>query len=175
MLLDKQPCVIIENEFVKPGKGQAFNRTKLKALLTGQILDKTFKSGERLDAADVMEYEVDVLYDDGTDWIFMQPDSYEQYHVSHAVVGDTKQWLHEGCRCRITLYEGAPINIEPPNTVVVEITDTQPGVKGDTVTGGTKPATVGNGAVVQIPLFVNIGDVVRVDTRTSEYLGRVNK
>ena len=172
VMLDGDPCNIIDNEFVKPGKGQAFNRVKLRNLKTGRVLEKTFKSGESLEAADVMDTDMQYLYEDGEFWYFMEPDSFEQHQADATVVADAKLWLHEQDTCVVTLYNGAPLSVIPPNHVELEIVETDPGVRGDTATGGTKPATLTTGAVVKVPLFLDRGDVIRVDTRTGEYLSR---
>ncbi|NCX94321.1 MAG: elongation factor P [Gammaproteobacteria bacterium] len=175
VLMDGQPHSILENEFVKPGKGQAFNRVKLRNLLNGRVIERTFKSGESLDAADVVDIEVQYLYSDGNDWHFMDPASFEQYQINKDVLGDTVQWLKEQDICTVTLFNGLPLSVEPPTFVILTVTDTDPGLKGDTSGGGGKPATLETGAVVRVPLFVQIGDVIKVDTRKSEYIGRVNK
>ena len=175
IMLDGDPCAIIENEFVKPGKGQAFNRVKIRNLKTGRVLDKTFKSGESVEAADVIDTEMQYLYSDGEFWHFMDPESYEQQAADSAAVGDARQWLKAQDSCEVTLYNGSPIGVTPPNFVELEITDTDPGLKGDTAQGGTKPATLETGAVIKVPLFLEIGEQVRVDTRSGEYMSRVKK
>ena len=175
IMIDGDPCAIIENEFVKPGKGQAFNRVKIRNLKTGRVLDKTFKSGESVDAADVLDTEMQYLYTDGEFWHFMDPQTYEQAAADAQAVGDASQWLKAQDHCEVTLYNGSPISVTPPNFVELEITDTDPGLKGDTAQGGTKPATLETGAVVKVPLFLEIGEQVKVDTRTGEYMSRVKK
>ena len=172
VMLEGDPCSIIENEFVKPGKGQAFNRVKLRNLKTGRVWERTFKSGESLEGADVMDRTLEYLYNDGEFYYFMDPDSYEQYQADAGAVGDAAQWLKEQERCEVTLYNDSPLAVTPPNFVELEIAETDPGLKGDTAQGGSKPATLTTGAVVKVPLFLNQGDVVRVDTRTGEYVGR---
>ena len=171
-MLEGEPCSIIENEFVKPGKGQAFNRVKLRNLKTGRVWERTFKSGETLEGADVMDRDMEYLYSDGEFWHFMEPDTYEQHQADANAVGDAAQWLKEQDVCEVTLYNGAPLAVTPPNFVELEIVDTDPGLKGDTATGGSKPATLSTGAVVKVPLFLNKGEVVKIDTRTGEYQGR---
>ncbi len=174
VILEGDPCSVLENEFVKPGKGQAFNRVKLRNLMTGRVWERTFKSGESLEAADVMDIEMDYLYTDGEYYHFMKTDeSYEQLAADEAAVAGAKQWMKEQERCTVTLWNDAPIAVAVANFVELEVTETDPGVKGDTAQGGTKPATLSTGAVVKVPLFVNIGDVLRVDTRTGEYQNRV--
>jgi elongation factor P len=175
IMLDGDPCSIIENEFVKPGKGQAFNRVKIRNLKTDRVLDKTFKSGESVDAADVIDVDMQYLYSDGEFWHFMDPESFEQQAADASAVGDSYLWLKAQDHCEVTLYNGSPIGITPPNFVELEITDTDPGLKGDTAQGGTKPATLESGAVVKVPLFLEIGEQVRIDTRSGEYMSRVKK
>ena len=175
VMLDGDPCAIVENEFVKPGKGQAFNRVRLRNLKTGKIWERTFKSGESLDSADVMDVEMQYLYNDGEFWHFMHPDTFEQKAADEAAIRDAKQWLKEEDVCTITLYNGNPLSVSPPNFVEMEIVETDPGVKGDTAGTGGKPATLSSGAVVRVPLFVQQGEVVRVDTRTGEYVSRVKE
>lgn len=175
VMLDGDPCSVVENEFVKPGKGQAFNRVKLKNLKSGRVWERTFKSGESLEAADVMDTDMQYLYTDGEHWHFMEPQTFEQVQADATVLGDTAKWLREQDVVVVTLYNGSPLAVAAPNHVELEVTETDPGMKGDTAQGGTKPATLSTGAVVKVPLFVAIGDVVKVDTRTGEYLGRASK
>lgn len=175
VMLDGDPCSIINNEFVKPGKGQAFNRVKLRNLKTGRVLEKTFKSGDSLEAADVVEVEMQYLYNDGSEFHFMDPKSFEQITASGAAVEDAKQWLKEQDTCVITLYNGSPLSIDAATFVHLKITETDPGLKGDTAQGGSKPATLETGAVVRVPLFVNEGEVIKIDTRTGEYVSRVKE
>ncbi|MFP4295959.1 MAG: elongation factor P [Halothiobacillaceae bacterium] len=173
VMLDGDPAAIIENEFVKPGKGQAFNRVKLRNLKTGRVIERTFKSGESIEAADVLDVEMQYLYNDGDSWHFMNPETFEQLAADESALGDAKQWLKEQDVCTLTLWNGAPIAVAPPNHVELTVTETDPGIRGDTATGGTKPAYLETGAVVKVPLFIEVGEVLRVDTRTGEYLGRV--
>ncbi len=175
VLLDGDPCVILENEFVKPGKGQAFNRVKFRNLKTGRVLERTFKSGETIEAADVMEVEMQYLYNDGEFWHFMDPNTFEQVAADAKAVGDAAKWLKEQDLCTITLWNGEPIAVTPPNFVELEVVETDPGVRGDTSGGGSKPAKLETGAVVKVPLFVQTGEVIKVDTRTGEYVSRVGK
>jgi len=172
VMLDGDPCSILENEFVKPGKGQAFNRVKLRNLKTGRVWERTFKSGDSLEGADVTDRDMQYLYNDGEFYHFMEPDTFEQHQATAALVGDAALWLKEQDVCVVTLYNGAPLSVMPPNHVELEIVETDPGLRGDTAQGGNKPAKLVTGAVVKVPLFLNIGDVVRVDTRTGEYQGR---
>lgn len=174
VLLDGDPCSILDNEFVKPGKGQAFNRVKLRNLINGRVWERTFKSGESLESADVLETDMSFLYSDGEFWHFMKTDgSFEQFAADKAAMSDVLDWLKEEEVYLVTLYNDSPINVTPPNFVELEVIETDPGLKGDTAQGGSKPATLSSGAVVRVPLFVNIGDVLKVDTRTGEYQNRV--
>ena len=175
VMLDNDPCSIIENEFVKPGKGQAFNRVKLRNLKTGRVIERTFKSGESLDAADVVEVDMQYLYCDGEFWHFMQPTTFEQVAASEAAVADAKQWLKEQDTCIMTMWNGVPLSVDVPNFVNLKIVETDPGLKGDTASGGGKPATLETGAVVRVPLFIDQGEVIKVDTRKGEYVSRVKE
>lgn len=172
VMLEGDPCVIVDNETVKPGKGQAFNRVKLRNLNSGRVWERTFKSGESLEAADVRDQDMEYLYTDGEFWHFMDPSTFEQYQADQKAVGDSAKWLKEQDTCQVTLFNGAPLAVAPPNHVELEIVETDPGLKGDTAQGGTKPATLSTGAVVKVPLFLSEGEVIRVDTRTGEYLSR---
>ena len=172
VMLDGSPCSIIENEFVKPGKGQAFNRVKLRNLQNGRVLEKTFKSGESIEAADVHETPMEYLYSDGEKWHFMEPSTYEQYEVDEAAMGDAVKWIKEQDSCDVTLWNNAAISVNPPNFVTLKITETDPGLKGDTSSGGSKAATLETGAVIRVPLFIQIDEVVKVDTRTGAYVSR---
>lgn len=174
VMLEGDPCSILENEFVKPGKGQAFNRVKMRNLKSGKVWERTFKSGESLEGADVMDLDMEYVYNDGEYWHFMKTDgSFEQMGADEAAVGDCIRWLKEQDSYLVTLWNDAPIAVAPANFVELEVTDTDPGLKGDTAQGGTKPATLSTGTVVKVPLFINIGEVIRVDTRTGEYQNRV--
>ncbi len=173
VMLEGDPCSILDNEFVKPGKGQAFNRVKLRNLKSGRVWERTFKSGESLEGADVMDTDMEYLYNDGEFFHFMEPETFEQHQADAATVGDAAQWLKEQDIATVTLYNGAPLAVAPPNFVELEIVETDPGLKGDTAQGGTKPAKLSTGAVVKVPLFLSEGEVVRVDTRTGEYQNRV--
>jgi elongation factor P len=173
IIIDNDPCIIVENEFVKPGKGQAFNRVRIKNLKTGKTVDKTFKSGESVEAADVVDTDMQYLYTDGEFWHFMVPDTFEQYAADADVVGDARNWISDGDVCLVTLWNNSPLIVEPPNFVELEIVETDPGIKGDTASGGVKPATLSTGAVVRVPLFVDQNETVRVDTRSREYVSRV--
>ena len=175
VMLDGEPCSIMENEYVKPGKGQAFNRVKLRNLRSGRVWERTFKSGESLEGADVMDTDLEYLYTDGEFWYFMDPDSFEQHSADKAAVADSEKWLKEQERYEVTLYNGAPLAVAPPNFIELEIIETDPGLKGDTAQGGSKPATLSTGAVVCVPLFLSQGEIIRVDTRSGEYVSRASK
>jgi len=172
VLMDGDPCSIIENEFIKPGKGQAFNRVKIRNLKTGRVLERTFKSGETLPAADVVDADMQYLYNDGSEWHFMDSATFEQHAAGKTTVGEAANWLKEQDVCKVVLYNGYPLSIEPPIFVELKITKTDPGVKGDTVAGAMKPATLETGAIVRVPLFVGEGEVIKVDTRTGVYVSR---
>ncbi|THB69391.1 MAG: elongation factor P [Gammaproteobacteria bacterium] len=173
ILVDGDPFSIVENEVVKPGKGQAFNRIKVKNLKTGKVIERTYKSGESVEAADVMELELQYLYNDGEFWHFMDQDSFEQVGAPQSAVADVENLLKEQEMCTVTLFNGVPLTVELPNFVNLEVTDTDPGLKGDTAQGGLKPATLETGAVVRVPLFIEIGELLKIDTRTKEYVSRV--
>lgn len=172
VILDGDPCNILENEYVKPGKGQAFNRVKLRNLKNGRVLEKTFKSGDTLEAADAVDVELQYLYNDGEMWHFMSPTSYEQYTISKNTIGDCSKWLKEQDVCLVTLWNDNALSVTPPIFVVLKVTETDPGLRGDTATGGSKPATMETGAIVRVPLFVNVGDILKIDTRNGEYVSR---
>lgn len=172
LILDGNPCSIINNEIVKPGKGQAFNRVKLKDLITGKTLEKTFKSGESLEAADVQEVQMQYLFSDGQTWNFMEQTNFEQYALDAKIIADAKFYLVEQDVCTITLWNNNPIFVAPPNHVILEVADTDPGLRGDTTGSGGKPATMQTGLLVQVPLFVNIGDKIKVSSTNAEYISR---
>lgn len=172
LILDGEPCTVVDNQFVRPGKGQAFSKTKVLYLLTGRTVEKTFKSGESIETADVIDTDMDYIYNDGEFWYFMDPNTFEQVSADANAVGDAQYYLIEQDKCQVTLWNGNPIDVTPPNFVVLEVTDTDPGLRGDTSGGGSKPATMHTGAVVKVPLFVNIGDKLKVDTRSGEYVSR---
>ena len=163
VMLDGDPCAILENEYVKPGKGQAFNRVRLRNLKNGKVWERTFRSGDSLEGADVVDQEMQFLYSDGEFWHFMHPTTFEQLAANEAAVADAAKWLKEEDSCQVTLWNGVPL----------EIVETDPGVKGDTAGSGGKPAKLVTGAVVRVPLFVQTGEIVKVDTRSGEYVGRI--
>ncbi|MEN9682072.1 MAG: hypothetical protein RLZZ627_1965 [Pseudomonadota bacterium] len=173
LMMDGDPYTILENEFVKPGKGQAFNRVKLRNLKTGRVIERTFKSGDTMETADVVDTDMQYLYSDGEMWHFMVTETFEQYAADEAAVADARKWLKEQDECQVTLYNGVPIAVTPPNFVELKIVETDPGVRGDTSGGGGKPATLETGAVVRVPLFISTDEIIKVDTRTGEYVSRV--
>lgn len=172
ILMDGQPYVVVDFQFVKPGKGQAFTRTKMKNLLTGGTIERNIRSGEKLEGADVEDRTLQYIYPDGDSYVFMNSNTGDQVTVHKDVVGDDAGFMIDGIDVTITLYNGNPVSITLPPHVVVQITETEPGVKGDTATNVTKPAKISTGATVQVPLFVNEGDWIKVDTRTRSYLER---
>jgi elongation factor P len=175
VLLEGDPYSVVENEFVKPGKGQAFNRIKVRNLKTGRTIERTFRSGESLEAADVVDTEMQYLYQDGDFWHFMMPDNFEQYTAGKSAVGDNAQWLKEGLVCIVTLWNNEPLVVNVPAHVELKIVATDPGLRGDTATGGQKPAKLETGAVVRVPLFINEGEVIRINTSTGEYVSRAKQ
>lgn len=172
VMLDGDPCSMLDVDFVKPGKGQAFTRVKLRNLITGRVWERTFKSNESIESADVMDTDMEYLYNDGEMWHFMDPNSFEQVAADKNAVGDSAKWLKEQDKITVTLWNGNPIAVTPPNFVELEVVETDPGLKGDTAQGGSKPATLSTGAVVRVPLFINIGEVLRIDTRSGDYVSR---
>jgi elongation factor P len=175
IMIDGSPCTIIESEFVKPGKGQAFTRVKIRNLKTNRVVERTYKSGETLEGADVTDVDMQYLYSDGELWHFMVPDTFEQYAIDETTLSDTLKWLKEQDMCTITLWNNSPISVMPPNFVNLTITETDPGLRGDTSGGGGKPATLETGAVVRVPLFIQTGELIRVDTRDGTYVSRVKE
>lgn len=175
LTIDGDPCVVVDNEFVKPGKGQAFNRLRYRNLKTGRVIERTYKSGDSIESADIVEMDVQYLYSDGNEWHFMSSETYEQYAMNEALVSDAKLWLKEQAECKVMLWNGSPISVAPPTFVVLKIIETDPGLRGDTSGGGSKPAKLETGAVVRVPLFVQEGEMVKVDTRTGEYVSRVKE
>ena len=175
VMVDDAPCNIVDTEFVKPGKGQAFTRIKIRNLKTGRVVERTYKTGESLTSADVAEIEMQYLYNDGEQWHFMDPENYEQYAISQTTVDEASKWLKEQDMCMVTLWNDTPIQVTPPTFVTLAITETDPGVKGDTSGGGGKPATLESGAVVRVPLFVQQGELIKVDTRNGEYVSRAKE
>lgn len=171
-MLDGSPFNILDVDFVKPGKGQAFTRVRIKNLKTDRVIEKTFKANDSVEAADITEVDAQYLYSDGEQWHFMANETFEQHAVGKAAASDAVQWLKEEDVCTLLLWNNEVISITPPNFVTLKVVETDPGLRGDTSGGGGKPATLETGAVVRVPLFINIGDVLRVDTRTGEYSSR---
>lgn len=175
IMLDGDPYNILENEFVKPGKGQAFNRVRVRNLKSGRVLERTFKSGDTVEGADVVDVDMQFLYSDGDFWHFMNPENYEQLQAGAGAMADAAQWLKGEESCQVTLYNGAILTVAPPNTVVLQVVETDPGVRGDTATGGTKPAKLETGAMVKVPLFIENGELLKCDTRTGQYIARAKE
>ena len=172
LIIDNAPCTIVEHEFHKPGKGQAVMRIKYKNLSTGNTNDKTYKSGESVESADVNHKEMEFLYHDKESWHFMDKDTYEQIEINSSQMGDATKWLTGQEICEVVLWNNQPILVSPPSIVELKIIKSEPGVKGDTVSGATKNATLETGIDVQVPLFVNENEVIKVDTRDITYVGR---
>jgi elongation factor P len=172
IMMDNDPCIVTVTDFVKPGKGQAFVRLKYKNLKTGRVNERTLKAAETVEGADVVEKEMQYLYSDGEHCYFMDQGSYEQLAADAAAMGDSTQWLKEEDLCVVTLWEGTPIVVTPPNFVVLEVVEADPGLRGDTSSGGSKPAKLETGAVVRVPLFVQTGLRIKIDTRTGDYVSR---
>ena len=166
------PYEIVDFQHFKPGKGGAMVRSKLRNILTGRIQDITFRSGEKVEKPDLETREMQFLYHEGSDLIFMDLSSYEQLHMAEEILGTKATYLKDSQIVQVLLYQGSPLDVELPVSIVLEVTQTEPGAKGDTVSNVTKPATLETGAVVQVPIFVNIGDRIKIDTRSNEYLGR---
>jgi elongation factor P len=171
--LDGVPYTIVDFQHVKPGKGGAFVRTKLKSLLTGRVLDQTFRSGEKVKKPDLMEREMQYLYREGDSFCMMDNETYEQIMLTEEQVGEARLYLTDNLDVKILFFNQQPVGVEIPLFVELEVAQTEPGVKGDTAAGGTKPATLESGVTIQVPLFINEGDRVKVDTRTGNYIERV--
>lgn len=173
--IDGEPYVIVEFQHVKPGKGGAFVRTKFKSLKTGNVTDKTFRAGEKVDVPDLEEKTMQYLYAADKDRAFMDTSTYEQVSMNEKQLGDSVSYLKENMEIKVLYHKGIPINIEVPMFVELAIARTDPGVRGDTASGGSKPATLETGAVVKVPLYMNEGDVLKIDTRTGTFVERVKK
>jgi len=171
--IDGDPYVVIDFQFVKPGKGNAFTRTRIRNMVTGSVLDKTYKSGEKLKPATMDERTMQYLYSDESGFHFMDQQNYEQLILTAEEVGNDSQFLLENMDVNVLMFNGRPVSLSLPNFVELEVAETDPGVKGDTVTGGRKPATMSTGAVIQVPLFIERGEKLKIDTRTGEYVERV--
>ena len=172
VLIDSDPCEIIEEEFVKPGKGQAFSKIKFRNLLSGRVGEKTCKVGESLESADIRESQMQYLYSEGQEWHFMDQKTFDQVALGIDLIRENKNWLTEEGICKILFWNNSPVSVSPPTFVKLEVIETDPGVKGDTATGGSKPAILSSGVTIKVPLFISKGDVVTVDTRNGEYQGR---
>jgi elongation factor P len=172
IVVDGDPCVIVAADVVKPGKGQAFTKVKYRNYKTERVNERTLKASDAFEGADIVDTEMQFLYSDGRTWTFMNHETFDQVEADAVTVGDKKYFLIEQDTCLVTLYDGNPIVVTPPNFVILEIVETDPGVKGDTSGGGNKPATTDTGAVIRVPLFVQIGEKVKVDTRTGDYVSR---
>ncbi len=175
MMVDDKPFVVVDFQFVKPGKGQAFTRVKVKSLTDGAVLERTYKSGEKIEKADVEDRSMQFIYPEGENFVFMHEASGEQITVPGEKMEDEAKWLSDGMTVDVTLFNGQPIGISLPSSVVLQIVSSEPGIKGDTASGASKPATLSTGTVVSVPLFVNEGEWVKVDTTTGKYMERVNK
>ena len=173
IIINDQPCSIIEHEFHKPGKGQAVMRVKFRNLITDKVIDRTYKSGESVEEADILTVEMSYLYTDGEFWHFMNPSTYEQIEIPSKIIGNSKKWLVGQECCEVVIWDNEPISIEPPPFVELVIAKSDPGIKGDTVSGTSKPAELETGITIQVPLFVEEGEKIKVYTRSGEYSGRV--
>lgn len=173
--IDGDPYVVVDFQFVKPGKGTAFTRTKIKNVLTGAVLERTFRTGEKLEPANIEEREMQFLYQEGTNYHFMDTTSYEQIFIPEEDVGENAKFMPDNINVTVMLFNERPVGVTLPNFVELEVTHTEPGIKGDTASGATKPATLSTGAVINVPLFIEEGETLKIDTRTSEYIERVKK
>ncbi len=173
--IDGHPWVVTEFQFVKPGKGQGLYKCKIKNMITGAVVDRTWRSGERLEAADVESRKYEYLFNDGESFTFMDSSNYEQVALQAELVGDDSQFLMDNLGVDILFYKGRPVGLTLPSHVVMEVTECEPGVKGDTATGATKGATMQTGYQVQVPLFIKVGDKLKIDTRNGAYIERVNE
>jgi elongation factor P len=173
--IDGVPYAIVEHQFVKPGKGQSFTRCRVKNLATGNVIERTWKSGESVELADVEEHKMTYSWMESDSYVFMDTSTGDQIHVEKDKVGTEARFLTEGLDCEVTLFNGNALGVELPSNVVMQITSSEPGIKGDTASGATKPATLSSGASVNVPLFIKEGEWVKIDTRTGAYLERVNK
>lgn len=173
LLVDGEPYYIVEFQHVKPGKGGAFVRTKLKSYLSGNVLDRTFRSGERFEEPDLEEREMQFLYATGDDYTFMDTETYEQLTFEKKQLGENADLLKENMNAKILIYEHRPIDVELPIFIELKVVDAEPGVRGDTASGGTKPAVVETGATIKVPLYLEVGTVIKIDTRTRAYVERV--
>ena len=175
LLIDGTPYVCLEAQFVKPGKGQAFSRCRLKNLITGNVIERTYKSGESVEVADIEQRKMQYIYPEGESFVFMNQATGDQIHVSAESIGEEKAFLIDGLEVEVMLFNGNAIGVELPAHVVIQVAASDPGLKGDTASGATKPATLSTGATINVPLFINEGEWIKVDTRNGTYLERVNR
>jgi elongation factor P len=175
VLMDGNPYTVVEFQFIKPGKGAAFTRTKFKNLLTGAVVERNIRSGEKLEPANVDQRDMQFLYKEGGDLVFMDQSNYEQVTVSADLIGEAADLMKDNLPCTVLFFNERPVDVTLPTFVMLEVTASEPGVRGDTSGNVTKPATLETGAIVQVPLFIRIGDLLKIDTRTHEYVERVNK
>jgi len=175
ILVDGAPYIVIEAQFVKPGKGAAFTRTRMKTLLTGRVIEQNIRSGEKLVPAAIEDREMQYLYKEGDAFVFMDTTSYEQMHISKEIVGDSANFLKDNTNAQVMLFNDRPVGITLPNFVELRVVKSDPGIRGDTATGASKPATLETGAVINVPLFIDEGEVLRIDTRTGQYVERVSR
>lgn len=173
LLIDAAPCLVVSNEAVKPGKGQAFNRIKVKNMLSSRVVERTYKAAESIEMADIQEIEMTYLYTDAESWVFMDPSSYEQFYVEKDAMSDALAWIREEDVCVVTIWDDRPMHVAPPVFVTRRITECEPGVRGDTVSGVMKNALIESGAQIKVPLFVNLDDLIKIDTREGSYVNRV--
>ena len=175
IMIDGAPYTVVEFQFVKPGKGAAFTRTKMKNLLTGAVLERNLRSGEKLEPADVETKTMQYLYKDGDSFVFMDTTTYDQVSIPDSTVGDQSAYMPENINVEVLFFNGRAVGVTLPNFIEQKITETEPGFRGDTATGSTKPAKIGTGATINVPLFISVGDIIKIDTRTGEYLERVGR
>ncbi|PPI86536.1 elongation factor P [Candidatus Pantoea edessiphila] len=173
IIFDNEPCAIESSEFIKPGKGQSFVRVKMRRLLTGTRIEKTFKSTDSFKCADVTETDLIYLYHDHYFYYFMHPENFEHFQVNQKTIGESSKWMQTNLICNVTLWNGLPIIVQPPKFIELKIIKTDLGLKGDTVNNSSKVATLSNGAVIKVPFFLKIGEIIKVDTRSGEYVSRV--
>jgi elongation factor P len=175
IMMDGAPYTIVEFQFVKPGKGAAFTRTKMKNLLTGAVLERNLRSGEKLAPADVETKTMQYLYKDGDSYVFMDTTTYDQVQIPDTTIGDQSDYMPENINVEVLFFNGRAVGVTLPNFIEQAVTETEPGFRGDTSTGATKPAKISTGAQINVPLFIVVGDVIKIDTRTGEYLERVGR
>jgi elongation factor P len=175
IMMDGSPYTIVEFQFVKPGKGAAFTRTKMKNLLTGAVLERNLRSGDKLDAADVETKTMQFLYGDADSFVFMDTSTYDQVQIPRETIGDQSDFMPENINVEVLFFNQRAVGVTLPNFIEQAVTETDPGFRGDTATGATKPAKISTGATINVPLFINVGDVIKIDTRSGEYLERLSR